>query len=157
MMDKFKEDRINEIKHEILVTLQGHQKNSSDIIIIPIKYLVGSFIGYDEDVYKSTNRRPLQMRWMQFSYSGWLHKQEMLLLRLGRYACNFGKLQCNGSAKISRVNAVWWWLIIYNVQFNKILTCAGGTSIASETCQAGSQNLRLRNAPILSIKDFLVW
>ena len=53
---------INEIKHEILVTLQGHQKNSSDIIIIPIKYLVGSFIGYDEDVYKSTNRRPLQMR-----------------------------------------------------------------------------------------------
>jgi hypothetical protein len=52
---------INEIKHEILVTLQGHQKNCSDIIIIPIKYLVGSFIAYDEDVDKSTNRRSLQM------------------------------------------------------------------------------------------------
>jgi hypothetical protein len=52
----------NEIKREILVTLQGHQKNSSDIIIIPIKYLAGSPIAYDEDVYKPTNRRSLQMR-----------------------------------------------------------------------------------------------
>jgi hypothetical protein len=80
MMDKFKEGRINEIKHEILVTLQWHQKNSSDIIIIPIKYSLGYFIGYDENVYQSTNRRSLQMRSMQFSYSGRLHKQEMLLL-----------------------------------------------------------------------------
>jgi hypothetical protein len=62
MMDTIKQYMINEIKHKILVTLQGHQKNSSDIIIIPIKYLVGSFIGYDEDVYKSTTRRSLQMR-----------------------------------------------------------------------------------------------
>jgi hypothetical protein len=62
MYNTVKQYMINEIKHEILVTLQGHQKNSSDIIIIPIKYLVGSFIGYDEDVYKSTNRRSLQMR-----------------------------------------------------------------------------------------------
>jgi hypothetical protein len=42
-----------------------------------------------------------------------------------------------------------------HVQFNKILTGAGGTSFASETCQAGSQNLHLRNALILSIKDFV--
>jgi hypothetical protein len=62
MMDTIKQYMINEIKHKILVTLQGHQKNSSDIIIIPIKYLVGSFIGYDEDVYKSTTRRSLQMQ-----------------------------------------------------------------------------------------------
>jgi hypothetical protein len=71
---------INEIKHKILVTLQGHQKNSSDITITPIKYSVGSFIGYDENVYKSSNRSSLQMRSMQFSHSGRLHKQEMLLL-----------------------------------------------------------------------------
>jgi hypothetical protein len=53
---------INEIKHEILVTLQGHQKNSSDIIITPVKYLVGPFIGNGEDVYRSTKRMSLQMR-----------------------------------------------------------------------------------------------
>jgi hypothetical protein len=40
MMDTVKQYMINEIKHEILVTLEGHQKNSSDVIIIPIKYLV---------------------------------------------------------------------------------------------------------------------
>jgi hypothetical protein len=80
MMDTVKQYMINEIKYEILVTLQGHQKNSSDIIITPIKYSVGSFIHYDENVYKSTNGRSLQMRSMQFSYSGRLHKQEMLLL-----------------------------------------------------------------------------
>ena len=61
MMDTVKQYMINEIKHEILVTLEGHQKNYSDAIIIPIKYLVGSFISYDEDIYKSTNRRSLQM------------------------------------------------------------------------------------------------
>jgi hypothetical protein len=60
-MDTVKQYMINEIKREILVTLEGHQKNSSDIIIILIKYLVGSFISYDEDVYKWTNRRSLQM------------------------------------------------------------------------------------------------
>jgi hypothetical protein len=40
--------------------------------------------------------------------------------------------------------------------FNKILTVACGTSIASETCQAGSQNLHLLIALIMSIKDFLI-
>jgi hypothetical protein len=45
-------------------------------------------------------------------------------------------------------------IIIYNVQFNKILTVAGGTSIASETCQTGSQNLHLRIAIIFEHKRF---
>jgi hypothetical protein len=62
MIDAVKQYLITEIKHEILVTLQGNQKNSSDVIIIPNKYLVGSLISYDEDLYTSTNRRSLQMR-----------------------------------------------------------------------------------------------
>ena len=62
MMNAVKQCIITEINDEILVTLQGHQKNSSDRIIIPIKYLIGSFISYDEDVCTPTNRRSLQMR-----------------------------------------------------------------------------------------------
>jgi len=42
------------------------------------------------------------MRSMQFPYLDWLHKQKMLLLWLGRYACNFGELQRNGSAEIGK-------------------------------------------------------
>lgn len=43
--------------------------------------------------------------------------------------------------------------------FKKILTGASGTSITSETCQAGNQNLRLLNALNLNlnIKDFFLY
>ena len=139
-MNAVKQCIITEITDEILVTLQGHQKNSSDRIIIPIKYLIGSFISYDEDVCTSTNRRSLQMRWMHFPYSGWLHKQQMLLLWLGGYTCTFGKLQCNGSAKIRKSQYLMMhmiWVLACDLEtwsdhYFGLVTCTVVTLLAAQ-------------------------
>jgi hypothetical protein len=96
----------------------------------------------------------------------------MLLLWLGRYACDFGELQCNGSAKISKSQCSMIWSI-HTLQFNKIRTGAGRTSIASKrftleaticicattyfehkrfSCMIRSYNMRFRNG-----EQLLVW